>query len=40
MSLSEHEENIIVFVYLIEKQPNLFKEEERTNAAVASKASR
>lgn len=31
MSLSEHEENIIVFVYLIKKQPNLFKEEERTN---------
>ena len=31
MSLSEHEENIIVFVYLIKKQPNLFKEEKRTN---------
>ena len=31
MSLSEHEENIIVFVYLIKKQPNLFKEEKRTS---------
>ena len=31
MSLSEHEKNIIQFVDLIKKQPNLFKEKERTN---------
>ena len=31
MSSFEHEENIIKFVYLIKKQPNLFKEKERTN---------
>ena len=31
MSSFEHEENIIKFVYLIKKQPNLFTEEKRTN---------